>query len=110
MVFESNLIILKLLRLLPKVSKTVSLRALPHYVPEKQWSSRLSSIKVSVALTLEMVTEYICSLVSTKLMKRSLGVPQHSNLYLPIYPAIPLSVAKQAPSCQPYLKTTFQVS
>lgn len=69
MVFESNLTILKLLRLLPKASKTVILGALLHYAPEKRWSSRLSSIKVSVTLTLEMVTEYICSLVSTELMK-----------------------------------------
>ena len=69
MVFESNLTILKLFRLLPKVSNKVSLGALQHYAPEKRWSSRLSSTKASLTLTLEMVTEYICYLASTELTR-----------------------------------------
>jgi len=69
MVFENNLTILNLLRLLTKVSKKVSLGALQHYAPEKRWSSRLSSTKASVTLMLEMATECICSLPSTELMR-----------------------------------------
>lgn len=94
--FESNLTILQQLRLLSEVTKKVSLGVLQHCAPKKQRSSGLSSTKASIGLIVETVTEYFCSLASTELMRWSLGAPRHSNLYLSIYPAIPLAMTKQA--------------
>lgn len=91
--FESNLTVLKLLWLLPEVP--VSLGVLQHYAPKMQWSGGLSSTKAFIALIVETATEYICSLASTELTGWLLVTPQHSTLYLSIYPAIPLSVNKQ---------------